>query len=170
VLLPLNLALNFVAADPPSAQTMPNRLILLVDDNHDDRFLLKRAFTKAGIVNPLREATSGNEAIEYLRGEGKFSDRAAHPMPGIILLDLNMPAVDGFQVLQWIRAKLPVQGMLVIVLSRADEMRLINRAYALGANSFLTKPGSEDELQELIKTFKDYWLLRNKPPDIKSQD
>lgn len=150
---------------------MPHsRLILLVDDNPDDRFLVRRAMSKAGIVNPVQEAKSGSEAISYLKGESKFSDREKFPFPGIILLDLNMPDVDGFTVLEWMRSKMPVAGALVVVLSRHDEMKQINRAYSLGANSFLTKPGPEKELEGLIVAFRDYWLLRNRPPQIRSQD
>lgn len=141
-----------------------NRLILLVDDSEDDRILLKRAFTKAGVLNPVHEATSGWEAIQYLEGAGPYQDRTTYPFPGILMLDLNMPHVNGFQVLQWVRDKLISAPFLVIVLSRLDEIKNINRAYALGANSFLTKPGEEEELQSLIRSFHDYWILRNRAP------
>src|SRR6185436_3856074 len=104
-----------------TGKRMPqNKAILLVDDNADDRLLLRRAFGKAGIINPLHEVNSGGEAIRYLHGEGDFADRAKYPFPGILPLDLNMPDVDGFGVLQWIRTKMTVQGLLVIVLSRMD--------------------------------------------------
>jgi CheY-like chemotaxis protein len=146
---------------------MPNsRTILLVDDSKDDRVLLKRAFFKAGILNPVQEVNTGNEAIQYLRGDGVYQDRVEYPFPGIVLLDLNMPGIDGFGVLEWMRGKMTVQGVLVIVLSRHDETKQINRAYALGANSFLTKPGPAEELEGLIISFRDYWLMRNKPPQI----
>jgi CheY-like chemotaxis protein len=145
-----------------------NRLILLVDDNEDDRILLRRAFRKAGVINPVQEINSGWEAIQYMEGSGQYSDRSAYPYPGILLLDLNMPHVSGFQVLQWIRDKMVSAPFLVIVLSRLDEIRNINRAYALGANSFLTKPGEEGELQALIKSFHDYWIVRNKAPSSSS--
>jgi CheY-like chemotaxis protein len=140
------------------------RLILLVDDSSDDRLLLIRAFQKVGVVNPVVELSSGFEAIQYLEGSGEYTDRTRYPFPGILLLDLNMPHVSGFSVLQWIRDKLVSTPFLVIVLSRLDEIKNINRAYALGANSFLTKPGDEKELQALIKSFHDYWVLRNKGP------
>ena len=141
-----------------------NRLILLVDDSEDDRILLRRAFNKVGVMNPVHEAASGREALQYLEGVGPFQDRATYPFPGILMLDLKMPTVDGFQVLQWIRDKLVTAPFLIIVLSRLDEIRNINRAYALGANSFLTKPGEEAELQSLIRAFHDYWILRNRGP------
>jgi DNA-binding NarL/FixJ family response regulator len=76
-----------------------------------------------------------------------------------------MPDGDGFEVLQWIRNKFPQGGLLVVVLTRVEEIRKINRAYSLGANSFLTKPGNAEELHELIHIFTGYWLLRNTFPD-----
>lgn len=147
-----------------------NRVILLVDDSADDRVLLRRAFTKAGVINPVYEVKTGREAIAYLDGEGHFADRAKFPFPRILLLDLNMPEVDGFGVLEWIRSKLAVGGLLIIILSRIDEIRQVNRAYALGANSFLTKPGPPEEMDGLISSFRDYWILRNKPPQIVHED
>jgi CheY-like chemotaxis protein len=138
---------------------------LIVDDSSDDVLLLQRAFKKAGVANPLHRVKSGREAIAYLQGIPPFDDRAKHPLPSVILLDLQMPDGDGFDVLQWIRNKFPSGGLLVVVLTRVEELRKINRAYALGANSFLTKPGSAEELQELIRIFSGYWLLTNRMPD-----
>lgn len=146
------------------AYTVPQRRILIADDSSDDLFLLKRAFATAGIINPVSEVRSGREAIAYIKGEGRFADREQYPTPGILLLDLHMPDGDGFTVLEWLRNKHGSNGLLVIVLSRVDEIKNINRAYALGANSFLTKPGEKAELEGLIRSFKDYWLLRNRPP------
>ena len=147
----------------------PQRVILLVDDSEDDRFLLRRSFEKAGIVNPVQEVSSGRKAIEYLKGDGKFGDRAEYPFPGIVLLDLKMPEIDGFEVLEWIRNKLELRGVLIIVLSQLDELRQINRAYALGANSFLMKTGDPKELDGLIRAFKEYWLLKNQAPEIRAE-
>ena len=150
------------AADHPMPHR--NQVILLVDDDPNDRFLIRRAFDRIGIQNPLVEVTDGAEAIAYLEGRAPYHDRAKHPFPGILLLDMQMPRVGGLEVLEWIRSKLSVAGLLIIVLSRLDEIRQVNRAYALGANSFLTKPGNEDDLQSLITAFRDYWIIRNKPP------
>jgi len=143
-------------------------LILIVDDNPDDVTLLKRAFARNGVANPIFSVNSGHQAISYLKGEGPFSDREAHPIPSVILLDLQMPDGDGFEVLQWIRNKFPQGGLLVVVLTRVEEIRKINRAYSLGANSFLTKPGNAEELHELIHIFQGYWLLRNCFPETPS--
>ena len=138
--------------------------ILIVDDSSDDFLLLKRAFAKTGVVNPLFWVRSGSEAIRYLSGTEPFQDRTQYPLPSVILLDLNMPDGDGFDVLTWIRNKYPDGGLLVVVLTRVDEIRKINQAYKLGANSFLTKPGRPEELQELIHIFSGYWLLNNRAP------
>jgi len=141
-----------------------SQAILLVDDDPNDRYLIRRTFTRLGIENPVIEVGGGAEAIAYLSGQGEYSDRTKYPFPGVLLLDIQMPRIDGLEVLQWIRDKLTAPRLLIIMLSRTDEIRHVNRAYALGANSFLTKPGAESELEGLIKTFSDYWLVRNKPP------
>lgn len=145
------------------------RSILIVDDSSDDVILLKRAFQKAGVVNPLSWVRSGREAILYLKGEPPFDNRAIYPFPSVILLDLNMPDGDGFDVLTWIRNKFPNGGLLVVVLTHVEEIRKINRAYSLGANSFLTKPGDPEELQELINIFSGYWLLNNHGPSVSGE-
>lgn len=138
-------------------------VILIVDDSSDDVVLLKRAFSKSGVANPILWVKSGHEAIRYLSGKAEpYTDRTLYPLPSVILLDLNMPDGDGFEVLTWIRNKFPTGGLLVVVLTRVEEIRKINRAYSLGANSFLTKPGNPEELQELINIFSGYWLLQNR--------
>jgi CheY-like chemotaxis protein len=157
---PLGLRYLFRVGSVPS--------ILIVDDSSDDVLLLKRAFKKTGVANPIYCVNSGREAIAYLKGVPPYDDRRANPLPGVILLDLQMPDGDGFEVLQWIRKKYPSGGLLVVVLTRIEELRKINRAYALGANSFLTKPGNPEELNELIRIFSGYWLLTNRPPQTPS--
>ena len=139
--------------------------ILIVDDSRDDRFLLKRSLGRAGVLNPICEVGTGAEAIAYLDGSGVYADRSRFPFPGILLLDLDMPDVDGFRVLQWIRDKFSEGRFLVVVLSRLDEIKSINRAYSLGASSFLTKPGNETDLDGLIRCFRDYWIVRNHAPE-----
>jgi CheY-like chemotaxis protein len=145
-------------------------IILIADDSEDDLILMKRAFAKTGVINPIQVVKSGAETIAYLKGDGKYANREEFPFPTILLLDLHMPEGDGFEVLKWIRDKSIAGSPLIIVLSRLDEIKNINRAYALGANSFLTKPGDPGELQQLIKTFHGYWILRNKPPRFDNGD
>jgi CheY-like chemotaxis protein len=141
--------------------------ILIADDSSEDVLLLKRAFSRTGVANPIFSVGSGREAIAYLKGIPPFDDRNKFPIPSVILLDLNMPDGDGFEVLQWIRNKFPQAGPLVVVLTQINELRKVNRAYALGANSFLTKPGNAADLQELINIFGGYWLLRSQLPTPK---
>jgi CheY-like chemotaxis protein len=140
------------------------RTILLADDSEDDVLLLELSFKKAGLVNPFVRVKNGAEAIAYLRGDPPFDDRDKYPKPTILLLDLKMPVKDGFEVLKWLRSKYRNRGLLVVVLSRLEEIKSINRAYELGANSYLAKPADAKELQNLIKTFHGYWIKTNKHP------
>jgi CheY-like chemotaxis protein len=130
--------------------------ILQVEDDLNDIFLLQHALKRAGAENPVQLVTDGQEAIDYLRGAGKFADRAQFPLPCLVLLDLNMPCVPGLDVLRWICQ----QGMslVVLVLSTSGEEADIAAAYRLGANGFLIKPSQASKLAEMAKAIKDFWL------------
>src|SRR5438046_1544463 len=120
---------------------MPERaVILLAEDREDDVLLIRRAFARAQVTNPFFVVRDGEEAIEYLKGEGRYSNRAEYPLPSLMLLDLKMPRTDGFEVLKWIREQPDLRGLRVIVLTTSDHIRDANLAYQLGANSFLVKP------------------------------
>ena len=134
------------------------RLILLVEDDADDVMLIKSAFQKAGISNPLQVAHDGEEAIAYLSGEGAFADWQKHPLPSLVLLDLRMPRRDGFDVLKWIKTVPELRSVVVIVLSATDNARHVDDAYRLGANSVLEKPFCFDNTMGLARMIKDYWL------------
>src|SRR5688572_1167644 len=138
------------------------RAMLLVEDNEDDVFLMKRALDAAGIVNPLFIAEDGQEAIDYLSGEGKFQDRLAHPIPTLIFLDLKLPLIKGLEVLAWIRKQPLFESIVVIVLTSSNEPADLKRAYALGANSYVVKPPTATQLLEMAKAFKWYWLEFNR--------
>ncbi len=116
------------------------RPILLVEDREDDVFLVRRAFEKAYLLNPLQVVRNGEEAVAYLKGEGTYANRAGYPLPSLILLDLKLPGMDGFDVLRWIRREPNFGSLPVIVLTSSEQIRDVNRAYQLGANSFLVKP------------------------------
>jgi len=116
------------------------RPILLVEDREDDVFLVRRAFEKAYLLNPLQVVRNGEEAVAYLKGEGTYANRAGYPLPSLILLDLKLPGMDGFDVLRWIRQEPNFGSLPVIVLTSSEQIRDVNRAYQLGANSFLVKP------------------------------
>src|SRR3954468_6378149 len=115
-------------------------VFLLVEDEQDDAVLIQRAFRRAKFLNPLQVVRSGEEAMLYLKGEGRYSNRAEFPLPALVLLDLRMHGVDGFELLAWIRSQENLRALRVVVLSGSDAMTDVNRAYHLGANSFLVKP------------------------------
>ena len=145
---------------------MPDQaVILLVEDREDDIFLVKKAFEKGWIDNPMQVVRDGVEAIHYLAGEGPYSNRAEYPLPDLILLDLKLPKVDGFDVVRWIRRQPGFSTIPVVVLTSSDAIRDVNRAYALGANSFLVKPLDFENFIELAKMLKAYWLKTSKRPE-----
>jgi CheY-like chemotaxis protein len=139
-------------------------IILLVEDRPDDVELVRKAFVKAGITTPLKVVSDGEEAIAYLSGIGLYSNRDEYPLPELILLDLKMPKVDGFETLKWLRAQEGFHTIPVIVLTSSEQVRDVNRAYELGANSFLVKPFDFTNLVALTETLKAYWFHLNKGP------
>ena len=143
-------------------------LILLVEDDQYDRLLLQRAFRKAGISNPLQFITDGEAAVQYLAGDDPYADRDRYPLPTIVLLDLKLPRKSGFEVLQWLRQQPELRHLLVVVLTSSKENTDINRAYQLGANSYLVKPPTFDGLQDLIEVFDKYWMNFNERPEIQT--
>ena len=138
--------------------------ILLVEDSEEDRMLLRRAFRNARIANPVVEVRDGEAAICYLSGQGVYADRTRCPMPFLVLLDLRMPRMSGFEVLEWIRGQPTLRELIVVVLSSSDDMRDVNKAHQLGATSYLVKPGNFDELVEMVKRVQGHWLLLGKTP------
>jgi CheY-like chemotaxis protein len=145
---------------------MPDEsVILLVEDREDDILLIQKAFQQGGIINPFFVVRDGEEAIAYLSGEGKFSNRAEYPLPDLILLDLKMPRIDGFEVLHWIRRQPGFSSIRIVVLTSSDAIPDVNRAYALGANSFMVKPLDFQNVVEMSRILKTYWLQMNKAPE-----
>src|SRR3954465_12060875 len=117
---------------------MPERaLILIVDDSDDDITVIRKAFQKAYIPNPIYAVKCGEEAIAYFKGEGRYSNRDEYPLPDLLLLDLKMPGIDGFEVLRWIRQQPTLSATRVIVLTGSDHIRAVNHSCPLGANSFM---------------------------------
>ncbi|PWU16086.1 MAG: two-component system response regulator [Verrucomicrobia bacterium] len=143
---------------------LKDQFILLVDDDSNDVLLLQRAFHKAGIGDLLKVARDGEEAIAYLSGSDRYADRSKFPMPFLILLDLKMPGTDGFEVLQWARAEPELKRLLIVVLTSSNLQSDIDRAYELGANSYLVKPVGFDEMVNLIQRFEAYWTEINRTP------
>lgn len=141
-------------------------VILLAEDNEDHVLLTRRAFKQAGLVNPLFVVEDGEEAIAYLNGDGKFANRNEYPLPTLLLLDLKMPRKDGFDVLEWIRRQPMLAALRVVVLTTSDRIHDVNRAYQLGANSFLTKPVDFRDFVQLSSAIKGYWLWMSHAPEI----
>ena len=139
-----------------------SRAILLAEDSEDDIFFMRRAFQVAGITNPLLVAEDGQEALDYLQGNGKFTDRVAYPMPALVFLDLKLPLVKGFDVLSWIRRQPDLSQLVVVVLTSSNAPSDLSQAYRLGANSYLVKPPTAEQIIDLAKAFKLYWLQFNR--------
>lgn len=138
--------------------------VLLVEDDQNDVLFMERAFRKANIPNPICVAHDGREAIDYLSGTGRFANRNQHPLPCLIILDLKMPRMTGMDVLQWLREQPVLYCLPVIVLSSSSHRNDVERAYRLGANAFVLKPGSNEERGKLAQLIKEFWLELNEPP------
>jgi CheY-like chemotaxis protein len=126
--------------------------ILHVEDDPNDTLLLEHACKKAGVIFDLQAVSDGDQAIAYLRGVNDFSDRNKHPLPKLILLDLKMPRLSGFDVLSWLRSEEGLRAVPVVVLTSSNHDADVKRAYALGAKSYLVKPVGFEALVELVKT------------------
>jgi len=145
-------------------------VILLVEDREDDVLLIRKAFERGGLTNPLYVVRDGEEAISYLKGEGRYSNRAEHPLPDLVLLDLKMPKVDGFEILRWIRQQAGIRGLPVAVLTSSADLRDVNRAYATGANTFLVKPDDFLNYVSLGKLLRGYWMKTALLPETSRPD
>ncbi|OLC01866.1 MAG: two-component system response regulator [Gemmatimonadetes bacterium 13_1_40CM_4_69_8] len=140
--------------------------ILLVEDNPDDVLLIRRAFQKAGIGNPIVALEHGDEALAYLDGRDRYGDRQRYPLPTLMLLDLKLPRRSGLEVLAWVRQHSGLKRLPIVVLSSSRNEVDINRAYDLGANSYLVKPVAFDDLLRLVRSLEGYWLMLNVKPDL----
>jgi CheY-like chemotaxis protein len=146
-----------------SVQSQP---VLVVDDDENDVIFVQRAFRHAGILNPLHVANNGDEAVAYLEGTGKFANRDEFPLPVFILLDLKMPRRSGLEVIKWVKEHEHLKRMPIVVLTSSKDDADVNRAYELGANSYLVKPVSFEGLIELTKSLQLYWLVLNERPGL----
>ena len=124
--------------------------ILLVEDNEDDVFMMRRTFQKAGVPNPLQVVADGEQAMAYLKGLGAFSDRQAYPLPLLILLDLNMPKKSGLEVLAWLRQQPGLRRITVHVLTASTRTADVLQALELGANAYIVKPSRIETLANLL--------------------
>jgi CheY-like chemotaxis protein len=142
---------------------MKNKIVLIAEDNQDDFFLVQRAFRRADIPVELKWVKDGSEAKAYLSDIGRMQ-----PAPALILADLKMPRMDGFELLTWVRSNPSLRRIPFVVLTSSSQNPDINRAYDMGANSYLVKPSRFEELMSLSQGLKDYWLTLNQNPDLPS--
>ena len=142
---------------------MSEKEILLVEDNPDDVELTRIAFIEAKIANPLRVVRDGVEALDYLFARGAHAARDVADLPSIVLLDLNLPRLDGREVLQAIRADPRTRALPVVVLTTSNEPFDVEAAYALGVNSYIRKPVDFQQFVGAVKQVGLYWLVLNHP-------
>jgi CheY-like chemotaxis protein len=140
---------------------------LLVEDDQKDYYLVKEVFDRVGHCQ-LKAVTDGQEAIDYLVGHGKFSDRRRYPLPQVVLLDMKMPRVNGLEFLRWLRHEAPVGIHLlpVVVMSSSNEPKDVEAAYELGVNSYLLKPIAWKEFQERMLALNIFWADHVEKPVI----
>ena len=136
------------------------KLVLLVEDNEDDVLLFKRALKKAGLLNPVHVAFDIATARQYLNGEGPFTDRAIHPFPAILVIDLRLPDGSGLDFLRWVRSHPEFRVLHCLVATGDDRTTLFQDCYDAGADSFLRKPCSHQELANIAAGFPHHWAPR----------
>jgi two-component system response regulator len=143
---------------------MRNKVILLVEDNPDDELLTLRALRRNGVTNEVVVARDGVEALDYLFASGAHSGRDAGVMPELILLDLKLPRVDGFEVLRRLRSDERTRLLPVVILTSSKEQQDMLEGYGLGANSYVRKPVNFEQFVSTIEQLKIYWLVLNEAP------
>lgn len=144
-------------------------ILLLAEDLEDDILLVRKALSQAQITNPLFVVRDGEELVDYLQGTGKFANRAEYPLPDLLLMDLKMPKMDGFEVLRWLKSQPSFKGLRIVVLTSSEDIYDVNKAYELGASSFLVKPLEFEHYEALARTLGRYWLQFNRNPTITRQ-
>jgi CheY-like chemotaxis protein len=138
--------------------------ILIVEDEPAHAELTKRAIRKAGNANRIFTVSDGEEAFDYLYHRGEYEDNIKYPLPGLILLDIKLPGIDGIEVLKTIKEDALLKRIPVIMLTTSEREEDIARSYNHYANSYLTKPVGFKEFEEKIMQIEFYWMILNKPP------
>jgi CheY-like chemotaxis protein len=138
--------------------------ILIADDDTQDTMLVRLAVKRVALGLRLDCVTDGAEAIDYLLGRSRYADRQAHPFPSLMLLDLKMPRLGGFDVLQYVRSQPDLRQLPIVIFSSSDDPKDIQRAYDEGANSYLCKPHSNEDLSALLRALEGYWCKFNHFP------
>lgn len=146
---------------------MLNGPVLLVEDDTSDFRLIQRAFAKIRPNVPMIRLSHGDDAVAYLAGDAPYENRSVHPFPCVILLDIKLPRRSGFEVLEWIRSQdSTLKRVPIIMLTSSSHHVDVNKAYDLGVNSYLVKPSNNSELEQLVSTFRAYWVELNQGPTV----
>jgi CheY-like chemotaxis protein len=132
--------------------------VLVADDDPNDVFFLRRAFQKAGVSCPIVDVPDGEKAISYLTGAEAYGDRARYPMPSLLFLDLKMPKISGFEVLEWLQKHDGLHNMKIIVLSSSNLPSDMQKARSLGAHDYRVKPADIDDMINMVKDIASQWL------------
>jgi two-component system response regulator len=140
--------------------------VLQVEDTEADVLLLEYAFAEVDIQSTLRSVSSAEAAIDYLLGNGNYSDRESNPTPTLLLLDLKLPGMSGLELLKWIRTESPVPTLPVIMFSSSGQHQDVEDAYSAGANAFVTKPSGIYDLAEFVGGLKVFWLRYTQFPTV----
>ena len=145
------------------------KIILVVDDDENDVFFLRRAFAKAGLLHTIIHVSDGQKAIEYLLGDGPDADRKSNPFPDLVLLDLKMPKTDGFDVLATLQS-LPEVDLPIIAFSTSSLAVDVQMAKKLGARDYVVKPVDQDEMLKVALLFHEHWLSEPSPGNTDSPE
>jgi CheY-like chemotaxis protein len=137
--------------------------VLIADDDQNDVFFLRRAFQKSGLSHRLFEVQDGQQAVDYLSGLPPFQDRSQYPLPSLLLLDLKMPKMTGFEVLSWLKTQPALQQIPVVVLSGSNQVRDVEQARSLGAAEYHVKPADFDDLLKFVRDLDVKWLATPSP-------
>ena len=138
--------------------------ILIAEDNEDDAFILTHTLNAAGLPNPVFICRDGQEVINYIKGDGSFSDREKYPLPGMLILDIKMPRLTGLEVLRWVRAHPGCAVIPTIILTSSAHPNDVLEAFANGVNAYFMKPPTTDEMRDLLQLIHRFWTASVLPP------
>ncbi len=140
--------------------------LLIAEDSDEDFEALKRLMKRMAVQNPIYRCTDGDEVLDFIYQEGEYENSGSAPRPSIILLDLNLPGIDGRDILDRLKHDSNFKEIPIVVFTTSSNPRDIDLCYEKGANGYLIKPMDSDELKRTIKAFVDYWLEANTPPSF----
>jgi two-component system response regulator len=152
-------------------EKIAENLILIIDDEPGDQQLLARMLRRLGVTNAIYKLSDGHEAIRYFNGDSPYDDRTLHPLPAVVFLDLKLPIISGFEVLDWMHGTSSKRDSHLFIYSEIGNVTNVRRIYSLGADSFLRKPVQEVDLMNLIYHFPKFWQIKaDKALEERTQD